>query len=241
MCGVLFASFLRRNVRERYRTRPCRPDRATSARFLRTAAPIGGQWLLDMTTFAIFTSIVARMGDVSMAASQAMLQLLSLSFMQAIAISIAAGALVGRYIGAGDLQAASRSYRSAQILGLCVAGIVAAVFVAIPETLIGIFSSDPRVLELARPLLALGAFFQLVDAIAIVASGALRGAGDTRWPLIVQAGLAWLFRLPVVYLFAVALGGGVFGAWTGELVYMVVLTLVLLRRFQTGQWRSIRV
>jgi len=241
MCAVLFGSLLQRQVRERYHTRPCAPDRATAARFLRTSAPIGGQWLLDMTSFAIFTSIVARMGDASMAASQAMLQLLSLSFMQAMAISIATGALVGRYIGAGDLEAASRSYRSAQILGLGVAGVVAVLFVAIPGQLIGIFSSDPRVLELARPLLALGAFFQVVDAVCIVASGALRGAGDTRWPFAVQATLAWLVRLPVVYVAAIVLEGGVYGAWAGELVYLAVLTVALVMRFHAGHWRSMRV
>lgn len=241
MCGVLFVSLLRREVSERYRTRPCRPERAEIRRFLYTSAPIGGQWLLDMTSFAIFTSIVARMGDVSMAASQAMLQLLSLSFMQAIAISIAAGALVGRYIGAGDLTAATRSFRSAQILGLLLAGVVAVVFVAMPEALIGIFSSDPRVLELARPLLALGAFFQLVDAIGIIAGGALRGAGDTRWPFVVQATMAWLVRLPVVYVAAIVLEGGVFGAWVGELVYLVALTLAFVLRFQAGVWRNLRI
>jgi MATE family multidrug resistance protein len=241
MCVMLFCALLRRKVRERYHTRPCAPDRATAARFLRTSLPIGGQWALDMTTFAIFTSIVARMGDVSMAASQALLQLLSLSFMQAIAISIAAGALIGRYIGAGDLEAASRSYRSAQVLGLCVAGIVATLFVAIPEQLIGIFSSDPRVLELARPLLALGAFFQLIDAVGIIAGGSLRGAGDTRWPFAVQATLAWLLRLPVVYLAAVVLDGGVFGAWAGELVYLGALMVALVLRFNAGHWRSVRI
>ena len=79
-------------------------------------------------------------------------------------------------------------------------------------------------LELARPLLALGAFFQVVDAVGIVAGGALRGAGDTRWPFAVQATLAWALRLPAVYVFAIWLQGGVFGAWIGELVYVFVLS-----------------
>jgi multidrug resistance protein, MATE family len=241
MCVAMFVALLRRETRERYHTRPSAPDRAAVTRYLRTSAPIGGQWLLDMTTFAIFTSIVARMGDASMAASQAMLQLLSLSFMQAIAISIASGALIGRYIGACDLEAASRSYKSAQLLGLGVSALVALAFVAVPELLIGIFSRDPGVLELARPLLALGAFFQVVDAVCIIASGSLRGAGDTRWPFAVQATLAWLLRLPVVYVAAITLEGGVFGAWAGELVYVAALTAAFVMRFQTGRWRTLTV
>jgi Na+-driven multidrug efflux pump len=210
-------------------------------RFLRTSAPIGGQWLLDMTTFAIFASVVARMGDVSMAASQAMLQLLSVSFMQAFAISIAAGTLVGRYIGGRDLEAAQRSYGSAQMLALGLALLVAILFVGVPEALLGIFSRDANVLELARPLLLLGAFFQVIDAVGIVASGSLRGAGDTRWPFAVQATLAWALRLPAVYVAAIWLEGGVFGAWVGELVYVLVLSLALVLRFRAGHWRTIRI
>jgi MATE family multidrug resistance protein len=240
-CVVLLAMVLRRGMRERYRTQPVRPDRPAILRFLRTSAPVGGQWTLDMTSFAIFSSIIARMGDVSMAASQAMLQLLSVSFMQAVAIAIASGTLVGRYIGARDLAAAERSYRSAQGLGLGLAAIVALLFVSVPELLLGIFTTDPRVLELSRPLLALAALFQVVDAIGIIAGGSLRGAGDTRWPFAVQATLAWVLRLPVVYVAAIALEGGVFGAWVGELVYLVVLGLALVLRFRAGHWRTVRI
>ena len=241
ICGLLLHALLHKHMRERYHTQPVGPDRAAITRFLRTSAPIGGQWLLDMTTFAIFTSIVARMGAASMAASQAMLQLLSLSFMQAVALASASGTLVGRYIGAGDPEAAGRSFRSAQLLALGLAALVATLFLSVPERLLGIFSEDPEVLSLARPLLALGALFQLVDAIGIVAAGSLRGAGDTRWPFVMQAGLGWFLRLPLVYVGAVVLERGVFGAWLGELIYLSVLTLVLVLRFRTGEWRSMRI
>jgi MATE family multidrug resistance protein len=241
ICLVQLRALLRPAMRERYCTSPRWPERAAFARFFRTSAPIGGQWLLDMTTFAMFTSIVARMGDASMAASQAMLQLLSLSFMQALAIATASGALIGRYLGAGDAAAAQRSYRSAQLLAFGVSTVVAVLFVSVPEQLLSIFSADPRVLALARPLLALGAFFQVIDAVGIVASGSLRGAGDTRWPFVVQASLAWMLRLPVVYVAAIVWRGGVFGAWAGELVYMVTLTSVFVLRFQRGEWRNVQV
>lgn len=240
-CAVLLGFALRREMRARYHTAPCRPECEMMLRFLRVSAPVGGQWLLDMTTFAIFGSIIARMGDVSMAASQAMLQLLSVSFMQAVAIGIASGTLVGRYIGARELEAAERAYRSAQGLGLVLAALVALLFVSVPEVLLGIFTNDPRVLELARPLLALGALFQVIDAIGIIAGGSLRGAGDTRWPFAVQATLAWVLRLPVVYVCAIALQGGVFGAWVGELVYVFVLGLALALRFRAGHWQTMRI
>ena len=239
--ALLLYAALRRGVRTRYRTQPVRPKLDEQMRFLRTSAPMGGQWFLDMTTFAIFGAIVARMGDASAAASQAMLQLLAFSFMQAVAISVSCSTLVGRYIGARDLVAAERSLRSALALGLMLAAVVAFVFVAFPEHLLGLFNREPEFLALARPLLALGAFFQVIDAVGIIASGALRGAGDTRWPFVVQSSLAWTLRLAAVWSFAIWLSGGVFGAWLGELVYVFALGLAWLYRFRAGNWRTVRI
>ena len=239
---VIFAVVLsRRKLRERYRTQPVAPRLADIGRFLRTSAAIGGQWVLDMTTFSIFASIVARMGDVSMAASQAMLQLLALSFMQVFAIAIACGTLVGRYIGAGDLDAAERACRSALALGLGVTALIALLFITIPEPLLGLFNGDSEFLALGRPLLALGAFFQVVDAVGIIAGGALRGAGDTRWPFVVQSSLAWTLRLAAVATFAIYFQGGVFGAWCGELVYVFSLGIAWVLRFRAGHWRTVAI
>jgi MATE family multidrug resistance protein len=239
--ALLLYAVLRRGVRTRYATAPVRPRREEMARFLRTSLPLGGQWTLDMTTFAIFGLIVARMGPAAAAASSAMLQLLALSFMQAFAISLACGTLVGRYIGARDLDAAERSFRSSMSLGLGVTAIIAVLFVSAPGLLLRMFNDEPEFLEIGRPLLALGAFFQVVDAVGIIASGALRGAGDTLWPFWVQSSLAWTLRLGALWTFAVWLSGGVFGAWVGELLYVLSLGVAWLYRFRAGNWRTVRI
>jgi MATE family, multidrug efflux pump len=239
--AIMLWVLLRRRMVATYATRPVRPDWAVMRRYARTSIPVGGQWLLDMISFALFSTIIARMGDTQMAASQAMLQLLSLSFMQAFGISIAAGALVGRYVGARDYPSATRSHRSAMKLGIVLATAVAALFLTVPDALLGIFTTDAAVIALGRPLLALGALFQLLDAVGIIAGGSLRGAGDTRFPFVVQASLAWLLRLPLVYCFAVVLARGVLGAWFGELLYVTVLGSAWLLRFRSGAWRTIRI
>jgi MATE family multidrug resistance protein len=231
----------RRGVRARYGTAPIRARAAALRRVLRTGLPIGGQWVLDMSAFAVFTTLVARMGDASMAASQAFISLLSLSFMQASGLSVAAATLVGRYVGAGDPAAAERSFRTALGLAGALGAFVALLFLAVPEALLGLFSHDAEVLSLGGPLLALGAGFQLLDALGITSSGALRGAGDTRWPFLVQASLAWLVFLPSAWIFGVALGGGLTGAWAGGLVYVAALALAFIWRFRAGTWRRIRI
>jgi putative MATE family efflux protein len=236
---VLLAHFFRSELRERYATRPVPPNGGDLLRFARTSLPIGGQWCLEMTTFAVFTSIIASTGAAAMAASQAVLQLISLSYMQAIAIATAAGTLVGRYLGARDPDSARRSLDSALRLALGMALLLGVAFLLAPEPLLALFVHEPEVVALARPLLALGALFQLIDAVGIIAVGALRGAGDTRWPFVVQALLAWGVRLPAAYLVAVALQHGVLGAWSVELAYVTVLGGVMLLRIRAGHWKTI--
>jgi MATE family multidrug resistance protein len=238
---VLLGAFLRPRVRREYATGIVGPRIAEIRRFLWTGAPIGGQWLLDMSSFALFTTLVARMGTASMAANQSMMSLLSLSFMQAYGIGLAATTLVGRYKGGDDLASATRSYHSAMKLGIGLALGIAALFLLAPELLIRMYTDDAEVLALARPLLALGAAFQLFDALQIVAGGALRGAGDTRWPFLVQTTLAWVLRLPLAWLFAITLGYGVVGAWYAEFAFILSLAVALLWRFRAGVWKDVRI
>jgi putative MATE family efflux protein len=237
----LGSAALRRSVRTRYGTAPRAPRALELRRVLRTGLPIGGQWLLDMSAFALFTTLVARMGDASMAASQAFISLLSLSFMQASGISVAAATLVGRYVGAGDPAAAERSFRTALGLAGALGLVVGTLFLTIPDVLLGLFSHDAEVVTLGGPLLLLGAGFQLLDAFGITASGALRGAGDTRWPFVAQASLAWFVFLPAAWLLGVACEGGLTGAWAGGLVYVTGLALAFVGRFRAGSWRQIRI
>jgi MATE family multidrug resistance protein len=118
---TISAFFLRPSLARQFATRDVRLEWAKIRRYLHTSLPIGGQWVLDMSAFALFATLVARMGDVSMAANQALLNLLSFTFMLAYGISISCSTLVGRYVGAGDLEAAERSYHTALKLRIALA------------------------------------------------------------------------------------------------------------------------
>ncbi len=239
--AYLVVAFRGRTVRRRYGTDPSAPDLAQLQRLVRTGVPIGGQWVLGMLSFAVFSTVIARMGDQSAAASQAFVILLSISFMQAIGISIAAATLVGRYIGARDLPSARRSFRSSEKLAATLGAAIALIFVAAPELLLRIFTDDPEVIRLGRGLVLVGAAFQFFDAFGIVASGALRGAGDTRWPFLVQTVFAWGLFVPLAYFLGVGLGGGVFGAWCAGALYVTVLASIFVLRFRGGAWESIEI
>jgi MATE family multidrug resistance protein len=238
---ALCIAFRRPAVAALYRTARVVGARLEMRRLLRLGVPIGGQWWLEMTSFAAFSTLVARMGDVEMAASQAFIVLLSISFMQAIGLSIAVSTLVGRYLGAGDIASAERSFRSGIVLCLGLGGLIALLFVALPTQLLGIFTKDPMVLALGGPLLMVGAAFQVFDALAILADGALRGAGDTRWPMLARFALAWGLFLPLSYLFGFHLGGGLTWAWVGGLVYILILAGTLVWRFHSGTWQTLKI
>jgi MATE family multidrug resistance protein len=235
----MIAAFRHRAVHDHYATQPVAPSVDQMRRLLRTGAPIGGQWVLGMLSFAVFSTLIARMGDVSAAASQAAVVLLSLSFMQAIGISIASSTLVGRYIGADDLPAARRSFWSSEKLAGVLGLGIAVAFIAFPELLMRAFSDEPEVIRLGVPLVRVGALFQFFDAFGIVAGGSLRGAGDTRWPFLVQTVFAWGMFVPLAWLLGVYMDGGVFGAWLGGSIYVAVLAIIFVRRFQRGRWQEI--
>jgi len=239
--AIVAIAFLRPTIARTFDTRMRLPDLDRVRRLWRVGLPIAGQWVTEMAAFAIFTTFVGRMGEAPMAASHAFIQIMSLSFMQAEGISMATSTLVGRYIGADAPAVVERSYRSSLWLGTGLTAIIALLFVTLPERLIGLFTTDPDVLAHAAPLLTIGAFYQYCDSMAIVSDGALRGAGDTKWPFLMRGGLAWFVMLPLGWFFAFPLDLGLVGAWWGALIAMATLSLLLFARFRSGAWRRIQI
>ncbi len=217
------------------------PSHREIVRFLRTSLPIGGQWFIEMSSFSVFSTLVALMGDRAMAASQALIALLSLSFMQAVGIGIASATLVGRYIGARHLDAAERAHGNALRLGCLLATVVGLLLFFGAESLMRLFTDDAEVVQLGAPLIRVGILVQAFDALNIITSGSLRGAGDTRWPFAVQSLMAWGVGVPLAYLFGVMMGHGVIGAWGALAVSMALLSALLVRRFHGGAWRRIHI
>lgn len=239
--SIVAIAFLRPSVRARFDTGWRRPRLEPVLRLWRIGMPVGGQWIIEMLAYSIFTTLIARMGDAAMAASHAFGQLASLSFMQAAGISTATATLVGRYIGAGQPDRAAQRFRSSLVLGGSVGAAIAVAFLVVPDSLVALFSADPKVIALGVPLLTIGALYQLFDALSVLSDGALRGAGDTRWPFVARCLASWLIFLPVAWLLAYRFEMGLTGAWLGGIFSSATLAIVLYRRFQSGAWREIRI
>ena len=175
------------------------------------------------------------------AVNQIAIQILALSFMPCQGFAIAATTLMGQYIGAGHSNLALKSAYTTLKLGLLYAGIIAVLCLSIPEQLVRIFNSDPMVVEIGKSVLYWAALFQAFDAVQFISDGALRGAGDTKYPMLIVLGAAWFLFLPLAYLFGTVLDRGVLGAWTGATLYIVVIGIAMFARLKTGRWRRVSI
>jgi MATE family multidrug resistance protein len=240
--ALFFMVFIRHANASAYSTRSgWRPHAGEMKRLAKVGVPIGLQWFLDMGSFIIFSALIGRIGTEQLAASEATIRLLSLSFLPLVGVSIAATTLMGQYIGRDEPQYASRSGNSAIRLGLVYTTFMALVFLAFPERLVSAINSNPEVVRVGSRIIRLAAAFQIFDGLGIVSNGCLRGAGDTRWAMFIGFGYAWFLFLPMAYLGGFVLKGGAFGAWAGATFYISALGLTFYLRFRSGKWQSIKI
>jgi MATE family multidrug resistance protein len=194
-----------------------------------------------MGSFIIFSILIGRIGTMQLAANEATIRLLSLSFLPLFGVGIAATTLVGQYIGRKEPEFACRSGNSALRLGVLYTVFIALVFLVFPERLVSIINDNPEVVRVGSKIIRLVAIFQIFDGIGIISNGCLRGAGDTRWAMFIGVGYAWFLFLPMAYIGGFVLKGGAFGAWAGATVYIMALGLTFYLRFRSGKWQSIKI
>jgi MATE family multidrug resistance protein len=239
---AFFVIFLSARHSSSYSTRSgWRPRLGSMWRLAKVGLPIGLQWVLDMGSFIVFSALIGRIGTSELAANEAAIRLMSLSFMPVYGLSIAATTLVGQYIGSDELHFAVKSGNSSLRLGFCYTLFIAFVFMVFPDRLVAIINSDPDVVRVGTGIIRLAAVFQVFDGFGIVSNGCLRGAGDTRWAMFIGVGYAWLLFVPLAYYAAFRLEWGAVGAWGGATVYIIALGLTFFFRFRSGKWKSIKI
>jgi MATE family multidrug resistance protein len=164
------------------------------------------------------------------------LMIVGTTFMIPLGISSAAAVLVGQAIGKQDARLAKHSGWLSIGLGAAFMFTMAMLLVSAPRYLLGLFTTDREVLALAIPLLMIAAVFQVFDGIQVVTTGALRGAGNTRTPMLANFMGHWLLGLPTGYLLCFLFGFGVNGLWMGLSLGLIVVGTVLL-----GVWRQLQL
>jgi len=223
-----------------------RPAWDMISRILRIGIPAAVDGALIFTGHFIYMTIVNRVPtdeprEVLYAAHIVGVRLESLSYLPAYAWALAASTMVGQNLGAGQPDRARRAGHEAVLqAGLLLIGSGLLYFFGAPS-LYRLLSNDPRVWALGVPVLMWMAPFQLAMAPISVYVGALRGAGDTRTPVLINAAGLALIRIPVSAVCGIVLGGGLLGAWTGTYVDLSVRAVLVTWCFRAGRWRRARV
>lgn len=211
-------------------TRPSGPTDAVPSRLvLGLGLSIGAQFLAEIGLFSIVGLMAGSLGSVPAAAHQVALAMVTFTFMGVYGVGAATGVRVGHAIGAGASPRRVGTYGLA--LGVLVMAGWAGVFSFCPRFLVTLFTLDPDVVALSVRLLAIAAVFQVFDGLQGVASGALRGAGDVRFPLLANIASHYLVGVPFALLFGFTLGWGTEGLWWGITAGLGTVATVLVTRF----------
>jgi MATE family multidrug resistance protein len=190
--------------------------------------PAAGQITLEVGVFALATVLAGRLSPSSLAAHQIAINIASLTFMVPYGISSAGAVRVGHAIGGRDFAGAARAGWMALLFGTSFMLCAAAVFVGLGRPIIGSFTGDPAVLGVGVSLLAIAAIFQLFDGLQGVATGILRGLGDTHTPMIWNLAGHWFIGLPLGYTLCFVLGLGIRGLWWGLSLGLIICGIALL-------------
>ena len=195
-------------------------------------APAAGQILMEVGAWNAATLAAGWLTPVALATHQIVFNYASLTYMVPLGVSSAAAVSVGHAVGAGDPARARRAGWLALGLGTGFMLLAAVVFWAVPGPLIALYTTDPQVMAVGPGLLLLAAAFQIFDGIQTVSTGALRGLGETRVPMLANLVGYWALGLPLGLTLCFVLHWGIYGIWIGLTVALVLIASTLLLRWQ---------
>ncbi|MEX2181074.1 MAG: MATE family efflux transporter [Gemmatimonadaceae bacterium] len=206
---------------------------APLARMFRLGVPVGLQFLAEAGAFGLVTVMAGWMGTTTLAGHEIALSLASMTFMVPMGVAAAAAVMVGHAIGRGDVAASRRDAVAALACGVGFMAAMAVLFWLIPARLAGAYTDDVATFALAATLIPIAAVFQVFDGTQVISASILRGAGDTRVPMILHALSFWAVGIPLGALLAFRYGQGAPGLWwglTAGLAAAAVLQLGRVRR-----------
>ena len=189
----------------------------------------------------IYSRIVASLGDIAYATHMVCMNIQSLTFMSGMAFQNSATTLMGQSLGRRRLDMADNYTRMTRNISFwisCVIGVILALF---GGQIVNIYNSTPEIVEMGGKLLAIVAITQPFQSSQFVTTGALRGAGDTKYPAVVIFICTLIVRSVLGYIFVVQLDMGLIGAWFAIVVDQLLKTAMIFARYNTGKWRFFKL
>lgn len=198
----------------------------------------------------ILMRLINSFGTIAGAAHQLGIQAEGLSYQPAAGFAIAAMAFVGRSLGARNVPLAERYVKEINRWVILLTIFTASLLFFFPKTVMRILTTDQAVIDLGAHYLVLMALAQLPQQVSGVLNGTLRGAGDTRTPMLIAGGGIWLVRLPLAWLLAahihlfgltIGFGMGIYGVWLAMTIDLFIRFGFSFWRYSAGKWKSIEL
>jgi len=230
LVGYLFW-YDRKHRTELLRT-PVNIDFRRIRRLIILGLPAATQITLEISVFALTAALIGRLGAIPLAAHQIALNTVALTYMVPLGISSAAAVRVGQAIGRKDPAGAASAGDTAILIGAVFMGLCSIGLLVFPRWIARVYTPDETVIHTTVLLLAAGAAFQLFDGLQTVATGALRGAGDTRTPMFCHFTAYWVIGLPLGAWLCFRRGWGAFGLWAGLSLALILIGIVLLHAWR---------
>ncbi len=244
---VLLAAYLGRGNRREYKVPAAlRFDREVMAKLLRFGSPAGVEMFLNLLAFTVMIMIFHGHGPVTATAVTIVFNWDLVSFVPLLGIQVGVVSLVGRYVGAGRPDIAERATRSGLKMACAYSLMILVLFVSLPGELVSVFEPREadaifsRATPLATTMVRLAAFYVLADAVMLVYSGALRGAGDTFWAMCASVALHWLL-VPTLILFLKVLALPPQSAWLALIAFLLCFSGLFYLRYRDGKWKTLAV
>jgi multidrug resistance protein, MATE family len=207
---------------------PLQPDLLRIRALITLGFPAAIQITAEVAVFALVATLIARLGAVAQAGHQIALNTVAFTYMVPLGLSSAAAVRVGQALGRRDPHAARDAGNTAILLGASFMATMSAVLLIFPRYIARFYTANETVIHSATILLMAGAAFQLFDGIQTVATGSLRGTGDTRTPMLAHFSAYWLIGLPLGVYLCFRQHWGALGLWIGLSLSLILIGILLL-------------
>jgi putative MATE family efflux protein len=184
----------------------------------------------------IFSKTIASLGTVQMAIHQIAMNIHALTFMNGQAFSVSSTSLVGQSLGKRRSDMAIHYSKRTQHLGMICSAVIALGCFFFGEHVVALYNDDPEIVRVGGQLLKMIALIQPIQAAQFILSGALRGAGDTKYTAKVIIYTVMLLRPILGIILVTKLGFGLYGAWFTLITDQILRSVLILRRYNAGTW-----
>lgn len=223
-------------------------DRELFGRLMKYGLPGGVQFFIDIFAFTLFLFIVGRLGNIHLAATNIAFSISTLTFMPMIGFAQATTILVGQAIGRNQPDDGCEITTNSLHLTLGYMMLIALVLVLMPEWLLDLFKSRDYTEEEYAVIKGMGvvllrfiAFFCLFDALNLIYSATIKGAGDTRFVMWTIGIMSTGIMVIPVYVSVEYMGAGLYTAWVFATLYICLIGFVFRWRYRQGKWKKMRI